>query len=174
MQLKTFIRRAMAVLGCSAGLAACEAVPTVEALLQKEPAGKVSVGIRPVESLLAPSDPMQVMFYINNGTEASIEILPWGTPLEKLMTADRFMVTIGGETIVYGGPVVKRPAPGPDDYVTLASSERQEIVVSLSDGYDVTASGEYEIVLKDLVFQGPTNDQVTPVIVERKVVITRQ
>lgn len=172
--LKSRLARSMALLGCSVFLLACEAVPTEGAALEKELAGKVSVGIRPIESQLLAEEPMEVLFYLNNGTDESIEILPWGTPLESIMTADRFTVSVAGKVMPYSGRIVKRPAPTADDYVTLAAGEKKEAVVSLSDGYDVSASGEYVIVLREFIFQGKQSDMLTPVMAENTVAVTRQ
>ena len=74
----------------------------------------------------------------------------------------------------YSGRIVKRPAPTADDYVTLAAGEKKEAVVSLSDGYDVSASGEYVIVLREFIFQGKQSDMLTPVMAENTVAVTRQ
>lgn len=156
------------------GLIACEVTPTAEAVEEKMLAGEVSVGIWPVESQLQSDDPMKVLFVLNNGTDETIELLPWGTPLESKLTADRFTVSIDGQVIPYGGPLVKRAAPTSEDYLTIAVGEKKEAVVSLSDDYDVSTAGEYKIVLKEFLFQGPESSFLAPVIVEPVVTITRQ
>lgn len=174
MLLETRIVRLFGFLSLIAALVACEAVPTEEAALTKLPVGKVSVGIKPIENLVLPAEPMEVLFYINNATDASVEILPWGTPLEKTMTADRFAVSLNGVAIPYSGRIAKRPAPRAEDYITLAAGEKKETVVSLSDSYDVSAAGEYKILLKNMLFQRPKTDFLTPAVVENAAVITRQ
>ncbi len=156
------------------GLIACKVMPTAEAGEEKMLAGELSVGIWPIESQLQADDPMTVLFVLSNGTEESIEILPWGTPLESKLTADRFTVSVDGQVIPYGGRIVKRAAPTSEDYLTIAVGEKKEAVVSLSDDYDVSAAGEYEIVLKELLFQDSQSSFLTPVIVEPMVTITRQ
>lgn len=166
--------RLMTLIGCSACIVACEAVPTEEQQLQKELAGKVSMGIRVVESQLLPEQPMEVLFYLNNATDASIEVLPWGTPLEKIMTADRFTIIHDGEPVAYNGIMVKRAAPGPDDYLTLAAGEKREAVVNLADGYDVSAAGKYEVTLKSLGFQNQEGSFLDPVPAESTLTIVRQ
>jgi len=172
--LRTRIVRQLGLLSLFTALAACEAVPTEKARVTKLPVGTVSVGIKPIENVVLPAEPLEILFYVNNATDDSVEILPWGTPLEKTMTADRFSVSINGETIPYGGPVVKRPGPGPEDYITLVAGEKKETVVSVSDNYDVSAAGEYKIQLKTMLFQRPKADFLTPTMVETAVVVTRQ
>lgn len=166
------------LLTCAAFLASCEAVSIDEEVpaevVEKELAGKISVGIRPIENQLLSQEPMEVLFYFHNATDKAVTILPWGTPLETNMTADRFTVSIDGEVMPYSGPVVKRAVPTAGDFITLSAGEKKEVVVSLSDGYDVSKSGDYEIALKEFVFQNPESDFLTPVTLEQAVVVTRQ
>ena len=72
--------RLMVLVGCSCCVAACEAVSTDTEALNKELVGKVSVGIKSVENSIPADQPMEVLFYLKNGTDAAIEILPWGSP----------------------------------------------------------------------------------------------
>jgi len=171
------LSRVMTLVGCSCCFVACEAVSTDQEAVNavnKELAGKVSAGIRPVESSVAAEQPMEVLFYLSNGTDAAIEVLPWGTPLEQSLTADVFVVTKEGEAMPYAGRVVKRPPPGPDDYLTLAAGEKRETLVDLSDGYDISAAGEYTVVLKTPVFVGQTETFIEPMVVEDTVIVSRQ
>ena len=117
---------------------------------------------------------MEVLFYLKNGTDAAIEILPWGTPMEQTLSADLFVVTKDGEAIPYGGRVVKRPPPGPDDFLTVAAGEKRESVVNLSQGYDGKTAGEYTVVLKASTFLGQADNYIEPVVVEDTVTISRQ
>ncbi len=166
------------LLTCSAFLVSCEAVSTDNGapaeVTEKELAGEIGVGIRPIENQFLSQEPMEVLFYFHNATDQAVTILPWGTPLETNMTADRFTVSIDGELMPYSGPVVKRSAPNAEDFITLNAGEKKEVVVSLSDGYDVSKSGDYEIALKKFVFQNPESEFLTPVMLEQAVVVTRQ
>jgi len=166
--------RLMVLVGCSCCVAACEAVSTDTEALNKELVGKVSVGIKSVENSIPAEQPMEVLFYLKNGTDAAIEILPWGTPMEQTLSADLFVVTKDGEAIPYGGRVVKRPPPGPDDFLTVAAGEKRESVVNLSQGYDVKTAGEYTVVLKASAFLGQADNYIEPVVVEDTVTISRQ
>jgi len=168
------LSRVLALVGFSCCFVACEAVPTNEPELNKALVGKVSAGIRAVESRVLGDQPMEVLFYLNNDTDSAIEVLPWGTPLEQSLTADVFVVTRDGEVMPYGGRVVKRPPPGPDDYLTLAAGEKREHVVDMSEGYDIRATGEYTVVLKSPAFLEQTGNYLEPVVVEDTITISRQ
>ena len=168
------LSRILAMVGFSCCFVACEAVTTDEPELNKALVGEVTAGIRPVESRILADQPMEVLFYLSNDTDAAIEVLPWGTPLEQSLTADVFVVTKDGEVMPYGGRVVKRPPPGPDDYLILAAGEKRETVVDLSEGYDIRAVGEYTVVLKAPAFLGQADKYLEPVVVEDTVSISRQ
>jgi len=174
LQLTRRVARVLALIGCGCFLVACEAVPTGESVVNKELVGKVTAGIRPVENRLDAEQPLEVLFYLSNGTDTSVEVLPWGTPLEQDLTADVFVVSKEGDAMPYGGRIVKRPPPGPDDYLTLAAGEKRETVVNLSDAYESSASGEYTVVLKTRSFLGKADNTIDPVVVEDTVIVSRQ
>ncbi len=168
------LKRVLASVSLSCCLIACEAVSTDEVILSKALVGKVTAGIRPVENSLLAAQPMEVLYYLDNGTDTAVEVLPWGTPLEKTLTADVFVVTKEGDVMPYGGRIVKRRPPGPDDYITLAAGERREAVVNLSDAYDSSATGEYTVVLKAGSFIGKADNFLEPIVVEDTVTVSRQ
>ncbi len=174
-------RHAVRLLAMSLGcgfLFACEAVTeTIQddpaAALNKELVGKLSAGIRPVENLLIEGQSLEVSFYLNNGTDAAVEVLPWATPLEVNISADLFVVMKDDEILPYVGRVVKRAAPTAEDYITLESGEKLETILNLSQAYDVRAAGNYQVVLESLYLQD-SKGSLEAVIVDNTVVVTRQ
>lgn len=174
MHMTRRLSRVLALAACSCCFVACEAVSTNEDALNREPVGKVSAGIRPLANPVLSAQPVGVLFYLNNGTDSPIEVLPWSTPMEQTLTADVFVVSRDGEVLPYGGRVVKRAPPGPDDYLTLAAGEKRETVVNVSDGYNTTAAGEYTVVLKAPAFLSQTGSYIEPVLIEDTVVVSRQ
>ncbi len=159
-------------------LFACEAVTeTIQndpaASENKELVGKLSAGIRPVENRLIEGQSLEVSFYLNNGTDAAIEVLPWATPLEVNISADLFAVMKDDEALPYVGRVVKRKAATAEDYITLESGEQLETTLNLSQAYDVSAAGDYRIVLESLYLQN-SKEALEVIIVDNTVAVTRQ
>lgn len=173
VRLQTGIKT-VSVVGCCMTLLACEAVPTEPDVIQKALPGKLTAGIRPVEQTLVSNQSVEVVFYLDNSTDESVSVLPWGTPLETHMSADLFTVTKNGdEQLRYAGRVVKRAAPGAQDYQTLAVGERLENIVTVSQGYDMRDSGDYLISLESLNLRD-ANGAVEVVVVDSSVAVSRQ
>jgi len=182
---KNHALRPVLLLGFIINLLACDAVPdkatpTVGEAVKTELSELISAGIRPVEAHLQEGMPLEVLFYLSNNGDSAIKILPWGTPLEQPMTADLFLVTKALDIVPYGGIVVKRRPPEAGDYMTLAAGEKREMVVDVSSAYDVSAAGEYTVVLRDLFLQGQIDQSGTfieqfiePGVVEKMVKVTR-
>lgn len=84
----------------------------------------------------------------NQGAQP-VRFLKWHTPLDPLL-CDCFVVKSGGKVVPYDGPLVKRAAPTSKDYVTLAPGKSISAEVSLSDAYNTTKTGKYQILLKPL------------------------
>lgn len=178
--------RSVALLGFIINLLACDGVrdntsPVDSEAAKTEFTDLMSAGIRPVETRSQAGMPLEVLFFLSNDTDSAIKILPWGTPLEQPMTADLFIVTRAKDVVPYGGIVVKRRPPEPDDYMTFAAGEKREMIVDISEAYDVSAAGEYKIALRSLFLQGKVEQSenfieqfVTPGMVDETVKITRQ
>lgn len=85
-----------------------------------------------------------VRITIANGTRSDLPLLKWNLPLDGRLTTDLFAVTRNGTKIPYKGPMVKRRVTA-ESYITIASGKAFSKEVSLQQGYDVSAPGEYEI-----------------------------
>ena len=130
-------------------------------------------GIRPVENIVSGDQPVQIVFYLSNDTDETVRVLPWGTPLERTLTADVFVVTFNEDRLPYVGLMVKRAAPSADDYLALQAGEKVEMVVNLSSGYDMRGIGDYQIELELLYLQS-ADGELKAVIVEDTVSVSRQ
>jgi len=181
MKLATLVRNVVAMSVCVWLMFGCESMTTEtvdveaqgrQALQQKD--STVVVGIKPVPIELAESGDIQVLFYIANGTDDDVEYLPWGTPLEERITADIFTVKHdGGEALGYMGIMVKRAPPVAEDYKVLEAGSQLEKIVNLSLLYPTTASGTYEIALKEMLLQNKNDDFTKTVLVDPIVVLKR-
>ena len=158
-----------------ASLIACDSdLSAGDAKISDDPLSGIVAGIRPVQTTLTSDQPMQVLFFLENRTEQSIEVLPWNTPLERFISADLFAVTRSDdERLPYVGRVVKRAAPTATDYLAIAAGEKREHVVTVSQAYDAREAGEYRIRLKPLSLQTPSG-LLDSAIVDNTVVIVRQ
>lgn len=85
-----------------------------------------------------------VQVKISNPNQEAMQILKWQTPAEGVQ-APLFLVTLDGEPVQYLGAVYKRMAPTDSDYITINAGESLEYEVSLSDYYDFSESGNYEV-----------------------------
>jgi hypothetical protein len=81
---------------------------------------------------------------ITNSGRRAIRLLKWFTPLESV---DRSLFTVlrDGETVAYMGRLVKRAAPTREDYITLPAGGSLNCDINISEYYDLTVPGRYEL-----------------------------
>jgi peptidyl-Lys metalloendopeptidase len=103
------------------------------------------VGLRADKALFKTGQEVTLHFTITNPNDTSIRVLKWFTPLEGV-EQPLFTVTRDGEPVTYLGVMVKRPAPTEQDYITLAAGESLTSDVNLSAYYDLSVSGNYEVM----------------------------
>jgi len=85
-----------------------------------------------------------IRFSMTNTSSESVQVLKWQTPFEGV-EHNLFEVYRGGDRVEYNGMYAKRGAPGPEDYMTFAPGETKRIVLDLSDTYDFSTSGMYQL-----------------------------
>jgi len=115
---------------------------------QKIPSADLQAGLRSVVETIKLGDRAEVLFFLENVSARPVRILPWNTPLEGELTADIFDVSIADTSLLYQGIMIKRSAPAEADYITLAVSERREVVIDLAESYDMTTTGSYRVALR--------------------------
>ena len=84
---------------------------------------------------------------LTNTSKKDLSILTWNTPLDGLVT-DCLDIRIGGKNIEYDGPMVKRGAPTPKDYIVIKAGQSIEAEFPVSDAYDTSKPGNYQVKLK--------------------------
>jgi hypothetical protein len=89
-------------------------------------------------------DPVTLEFTLVNRGTAGRYVLRWYTPLEGIY-GKIFHVTRDGEPLEYGGPLVMRGDPLPDDYVWVDAQGSVSAEVDLATAYDLTQPGTYSI-----------------------------
>ncbi|HRG16915.1 MAG TPA: M35 family metallo-endopeptidase [Pseudomonadota bacterium] len=97
-------------------------------------------------------------FTMRNDSAEPISVLKWQTPFYGI-EHDLFDVNVGGMDSDYNGRWIKRGAPGPDDWMTLQPGEAKSVEIDLSEAYDFSASGQYQMKYAiDLTEAGDAHD----------------
>ena len=95
-------------------------------------------------AFVTQSDDVWVRVVIENKGAESARILRWHLPLAPI-GEDLFAVDYDGAAATYLGRHYKRPAPRPEDWVTLAPGKAIEGRVEISALYDLSRGGEYTL-----------------------------
>ena len=103
------------------------------------------VSLSITQSDFASNEDVLVTVTIFNPTRHTVKILKWFTPAEGVEEA-LFSVTLDGQKVGYLGPVYKRPPVTGKDFISLKAGESLVETVNLGEYYDLSASGQYEIV----------------------------
>ncbi len=104
----------------------------------------VSVTIAPVREKFARSDEVLVRVTLLNTSPTAQFLLKWHTPAGAV-EAPLFEVLRDGQPVRYLGMVVKRAAPGPDDYLRLEPGASLSSTVELSALYEMNVTGPYRL-----------------------------
>jgi peptidyl-Lys metalloendopeptidase len=94
------------------------------------------------------SVPLKVV--LTNTGDTDLSVLKRNTPLDDIIT-DCLDVTVNGKKVEYDGPLVKRAPPSAKEYVTIKAGESVETKFPVSDAYDTSEPGTYEVKLKTAV-----------------------
>ena len=105
----------------------------------------VTASLRVAQSGLQPSQKLLATVTLSNPTASTVRILRWFTPAAGL-EEPIFRVTLDGKPVPYIGAHYKRPAATRSDYLALGPGESVTWVVDLGDFYDLSGTGQYEIV----------------------------
>jgi peptidyl-Lys metalloendopeptidase len=130
--------RAKLVVGALAALLMVAAIPA--AAVTSGLGAKVDVA----KSFVGRGEPAVVTFTLRNDGDADVYLVAWQTPFQGIQ-GNLFDVRRDGQPVAYLGPLVKRAAPAPGDYVRLVAGQSRSIRVDLSAAYDFSRSGEYSI-----------------------------
>lgn len=107
-------------------------------------AQEVDVTVAPVREKFARSDEVLVRVTLHNSSAAPQFLLKWHTPVAGVQ-APLFEVLRNGQPVRYLGIKVKRPAPGPDDYLRLEPGASLTSTVELSALYEMSVTGPYQL-----------------------------
>lgn len=107
----------------------------------------LDVGVRKPDVSESVSSTVLQFFVVNN-TSKDVDILIWGTPFEKRLSADIFTVSKNGVAMPYLGRLVKRGKPSPQDYMKIDAGATLQTYIDIASYYDMSASGQYTVQLK--------------------------
>jgi len=82
-------------------------------------------------------------FQIRNNGQSAVSFLPWGTPWEGSFSRSLFDIESAGRKIEYIGPMIKRRAPSPVDYVEIQPGMSRLIELDISSAYNLENRGDY-------------------------------
>lgn len=110
-------------------------------------ANVLKASIAKVQSKAKTHDTVLVKVTIANTSGQDVSVLTWNTPLDRLLS-DCFDVTVNGKAVEYDGPLVKRAVPAESDYLVIKAGQSVEAEYPVSDAYDTSTPGKYDIKLK--------------------------
>jgi peptidyl-Lys metalloendopeptidase len=97
-----------------------------------------------------------VSIEFTNSAPYSLALLRWNLPFDDRFGSDSFHIIHNGKPVKYLGPKVKYAGPDAMDYVMIAANESVAVEVVLSNNYDFSKPGHY-----DMVFVADVLDYVT-------------
>lgn len=111
---------------------------------QDPAAGDVAVELSANAPIFREGERVTVSVSFTNVAKHPVRLLSWQTGKDEL-EEDLFEITRDGEPVEYIGPHYKRPAPEKADYVTVAPGKTLTQSVELSNFYDLSKTGDYDI-----------------------------
>jgi len=104
----------------------------------------LEVSLSADQSAFGAAESALVKVTLRNTRSKSVKLLKWFTPADGLEES-LFVVARDGKALAFEGPHYKRPAVTAEDYLTLAPGESQTWTVDLSEGYDLSKTGDYSL-----------------------------
>ncbi len=131
----------------------------------------LNVGLRKPDASESVSSSV-IQFFVVNNTAKDADLLIWGTPFEKRLSADIFTVSKNGVAMPYLGRLVKRGKPGAQDYMQISAGNTLQTYIDIASYYDMSASGQYTVQLKLAKDNGGSRlNQETTVAIDDNTVI---
>jgi peptidyl-Lys metalloendopeptidase len=104
-----------------------------------------SVSLSVAGSEFSAAQDVLVTVTLSNPHKHTVRVLKWFTAAEGV-EEPLFAVTRDGEPVAYLGAHYKRPEATGKDYVSLKAGKSISYTVNLADSYDLSQSGQYEVV----------------------------
>ncbi len=113
----------------------------------EDPSGILSCQLS-VSSPVQQGHPVNVELVLHNGLTVPVRVLRYFTPFEGIM-GEIFDIHRQGQPLLYEGPMVKRAAPGEEDWLLLNAGEALSATVDIAGAWNLAQPGEYRLQLRD-------------------------
>lgn len=101
-----------------------------------------------VSSPVRQGHPVNVELALHNSLAAPVQVLRYFTPFEGIM-GEIFDIHRQGQPVLYEGPMVKRAAPGEEDWQLLNAGEKLSATVDIAGAWNLARPGEYRLQLRN-------------------------
>jgi hypothetical protein len=101
-----------------------------------------------VSSQVQQGHPVNIELELHNGLAVPVRVLRYFTPFEGIL-GEIFDVHWQGQPVPYEGPMVKRAAPGEEDWLLLNAGEELSATLDISEAWNLTRPGEYRLQLRN-------------------------
>ncbi|MFT3895901.1 MAG: M35 family metallo-endopeptidase [Anaerolineales bacterium] len=108
------------------------------------PKSALSISLSADQVSFSASDAVLVNVTVSNSGKNPAKVLKWYTPVEDVEES-LFKVTRDGAAVDYVGAHYKRLTPTGNDYINLKPGESFTRTIDLSQYYDLSATGTYEL-----------------------------
>lgn len=98
-----------------------------------------------IDSTIFEGERWLAKFQIRNNGLSVVSLLPWGTPWEGAFSRSLFNIERAGRRIEYIGPMIKRRAPSPLDYIEIQPGASRSVKLDISSAYNLESSGDYTL-----------------------------
>jgi peptidyl-Lys metalloendopeptidase len=105
------------------------------------------------------AEPVMLNFTLENRGRLTVTVLKWQLPSDEI-EADLFDVRRNGEPVEYLGPLVKRAAPTPDDYVEIGPGDSIKVSFDPTAVYDMAEKGEYTVRYRARLLTGVATAEI--------------
>lgn len=131
-------------------LSAC-GLPQVHALTEFVTVERQNVSLTlsmEIDSTVLEGELWLAKFQIRNDSLSTVSFLPWGTPWEGAFSRSMFSIQSASGKAEYIGPMIKRRAPLPADYIEIQPGKSRLIELDISSAYNLESlenSGDYSL-----------------------------
>jgi hypothetical protein len=98
-----------------------------------------------IDSTISEGERWMANFQIRNNGLSVVSLLPWGTPWEGAFSRSLFSIESAGHIIEYIGPMIKRRAPSPLDYIDIRPGMSRLVELDISSAYSLENNGDYKL-----------------------------
>lgn len=89
--------------------------------------------------------PVPLRMTLRNAGPRALRVLTWQTPFEGEWFAPFVAVQRDGTELPYQGPMLKRGAPAPQDYLVLPARAEKGATLDLARAFDLSRPGRYTV-----------------------------